>query len=111
MSSYNGQFKNRDTHYETDYNQMGTLGIRDIDDYYWLASRGVSLSLSSSDFLVRLVSASGNVGDNSLCGVYSSGTTISSSRTYGLRPVFLLRSNIKVTGGTGEEGSPYTLGT
>ena len=111
MSSYNGKFKNQDTHYETDYNQMGTLGIRDIDEYYWLASRYVSSGSSSSTFVVRYVSASGSLNYSGLCAVDSSGNTYSYSRTYGLRLVFHLKSGIKVTGGTGEEGSPYILGT
>lgn len=38
---YNGQLRDTDTNYETDFNQMGTLGIRDIDEDYWLASRNV----------------------------------------------------------------------
>ena len=31
--------------------------------------------------------------------------------SYGLRPVFKLKSGIKVTDGSGTESSPYTLGT
>ena len=111
MSSYNGKFKNQDTHYETDYNQMGTLGIRDIDEYYWLASRFVSSLSSGSYFYVRSVNASGNLNNDYLCSVNSFGRTRSFSNAYGLRPVFHLKSGIKVTGGTGEEGSPYILGT
>ena len=30
--------------------------------------------------------------------------------TKGLRPVFILNSNVKVTGGSGNSSSPYTLG-
>ena len=30
--------------------------------------------------------------------------------TCGLRPVFTLKSNVKVTGGSGTSASPYTLG-
>ena len=111
MSSYNGKFKNKDTHYGTDYNQMGTLGIRAIDEQYWLASRAVYSSSSRSIFDVRRVSASGSLDSNDLCRVSSSGNTYSYSPAYGLRPVFHLKSGIKVTGGTGEEGSPYILGT
>ena len=33
------------------------------------------------------------------------------SKTYGLRPVFKLKTNVKVTGGKGTSSSPYTLGT
>ena len=111
MSSYNGKFKNQDTHYETDYNQMGTLGIRDIDEYYWLASRLVTSYSSGSYFYVRSVTTSGNLNNDYLCSVNSFGRTRSFSNANGLRPVFHLKSGIKVTGGTGEEGSPYILGT
>ena len=109
MSSYNGKFKNQDTHYETDYNQMGTLGIRDIDEYYWLASRGVSSTSSRSLFNVRYVNAGGDLYGYNLCYVYSSGNTNSYSNTYGLRPVFHLRDTVIVTGGSGTEEDPYIL--
>ena len=39
MSSYNGTFKNMDTNYEKDWNQMNALNIYNIDKDYWLASR------------------------------------------------------------------------
>ena len=110
-SSYSGQLRDEDTNYETDYNQMGTLGIRAIDDYYWLASRLVNSDSSVSYFYVRIVNPSGNLSGYNLCSVYSGGYANSFSSTRGLRPVFHLKSNIKVTGGTGEEGNPYTLGT
>ena len=57
MSSYNGKFKNADTNYETDDEQMGTLGIQDIDEEYWLASRYVSSYSSVSYFSVHVVLA------------------------------------------------------
>ena len=72
MSSYNGQFKNGDTNYETDYNQMGTLGIRDIDKYYWLASRNVYSIMGYSYFHVRHVYTSNYLlGNSGLCYVDS----------------------------------------
>ena len=45
-----------------------------------------------------------------LCFVHSSGGTSADSYSYGLRPCFTLKSGIKVTGGDGTSGSPYTLG-
>lgn len=39
MSKYNGYFKGEDNNYITDWNQMEKLGIRDINKFYWLASR------------------------------------------------------------------------
>ena len=61
MSPYNGQFKAPDTKYLTDYNQMGTLGIRNISDSYWVASRGVDSDSGFANFYVRAVGTSGNL--------------------------------------------------
>ena len=110
MSAYNGQLKDTDTNYETDYNQMELLEINDIADEYWLASRGVYSSSSSSGFSVRCVNASGYVDLSILCDVISGGRANANDYSNGLRPVFTLKSGIKVTGGNGESGTPYTLG-
>ena len=110
MSSYNGKLKDTDSNYETDYNQMGTLGIRNIGERYRLASRYVSTNASSSDFRLRYVNADGDLSNNlTLCRVGKSYTE-SYSNNYGLRPVFHLRDTVQVTGGTGTEDDPYTLG-
>ena len=106
MLSYNGEFKNTDKNFETDYNQMGILGILDIDQYYWYASRYVTSHSGASTFSVRHVYSN----DDWLCCMFSDGTLYSRSIAHGLRPVFHLKSNVKITGGTGEEGAPYTLG-
>ena len=89
---------------------MMTLEINDIDDYYWLASRYVFSNSNGSDFGVRYVATSGGVGSNGLCDVYSDGRAIANDVSTGLRPVFTLKSGIKVTSGNGESGTPYTLG-
>ena len=109
-SSYSGQLKDTDTNYETDYNQMESLEINDIDDRYWLASRRVDSNSNSSYFCVRYVGTTGSVSYDYLCYVHSSGGTIANYYSNGLRPVFTLKSGIKVTGGNGESGTPYTLG-
>ena len=110
MSAYNGQLKDADTNYETDYNQMEALEINNIADAYWLASRYVDSYSGYSTFLVRYVYASGRVDLSRLCGVNSRGNSNASYASNGLRPVFTLKSGIKVTGGNGESGTPYTLG-
>ena len=84
-------------------------GINNIGKTYWLASRYVSASSSFSDFSVRLVDASGYLYNNFLCNVYSDGSPFGHSFGNGLRLVFRLKSGIKVTGGDGSEGNPYTL--
>ena len=89
---------------------MELLKINDIADEYWLASRDVISNPGSSYFLVRCVGTSGGVSGSCLCIVYSYGDAGAASNSYGLRPVFTLKSGIKVTGGNGESGTPYTLG-
>ena len=109
-SSYSGRLKDTDTNYETDYNQMELLKINDIADEYWLASRYVGSNPSDSGFRVRYVSSSGGVLSSRLCRVASGGRADAYRSSHGLRPVFTLKSGIKVTGGNGESGTPYTLG-
>ncbi len=111
MEDYNGQFKNEDTNYEIDWNKMNSLTIHDIDKDYWLASRIVYSQSNYSGFDVRYVDTDGKMFGNGLCRVGRRGDADSYNPANGLRPIFLLRSNIKVTGGTGEERDPYTLGT
>ena len=110
-SSYSGKLRDIDTNYETDLDQMKALNINDIDEEYWLASRKVISNSSVSNFNVRSLRASGSLGSSGLCSVFDFGVGYSGSYAYGLRPIFHLRSNIKVTGGTGEKGDPYTLVT
>ncbi len=112
-SSYSGKLRDGDTNYETDYNQMGTLGIRASDDYYFMASRiavsGIGTT-STCNFNIRRVNTDGNLDYGLLCYVNSADRVSSNSHNYGLRPIFTLKSEIKVTGGSGTESSPYTLG-
>ena len=42
--------------------------------------------------------------------VLKSGSYYSAAGTRGFRPVFTLKSGLKITGGEGTETSPYTLG-
>ena len=107
MSSYTS-FKDADTNYETDYNQMGTLNIRRANSDYWLASRSVDSGTLSSYFNVRYVNTNGIVQGLDFCYVGSSGNIRANERSTGFRPVFTLKSGIKVTEGDGE-ATPYTL--
>ena len=110
-SSYSGRLRDEDNNYKTDYDKMEELGIRASNNSYWLASRHVSSSSSNSGFGVRNVLSDGILDSNDyLCNVSSNGSTSSISYASGLRPCFTLKSGIKVTGGSGTESSPYTLG-
>ena len=111
MSSYSGKLRNTDNNYSTDYNQMGTLGIRD-NATYWLASRFVE-QFQSSDTIFTIRWVGGETSNNlgAICHIWTGPNIASRDQTRGLRPVFTLKSGIKVTGGNGTESSPYTLGT
>ena len=110
MSRYNGTFKDSDDNYTTDLNQMQNLGIATVNNNYWLASRFASSGSSSTNFGVRMVQ-SGGWNYFSPCGVYVDNGIASYNYTLGIRPVFTLKTNIKITGGLGTSDSPYTLGT
>ena len=101
-------FKDGDTNYEVDYEQMHKFNIDKIDKSYWMASRYVNSSFYSSQFNI-LVCPSGDVLDDSdLCYLLSSGTIHAYNYSYGFRPVFTLKSGIKITEGDGVN-VPYTL--
>lgn len=110
-SKYSGKLRDRDINYETDFNQMGKLGIRDIDIEYWLASRDIDKG-SYFGFYVRYINSSiGYDARESVCDIRANDTVASyGGNNIGLRPVFILKSEVKITGGNGTKESPYTLG-
>ena len=111
MKNYNGKFKNADNKHQIDWNQMRTLGIYGIGDTYWVASRTIDASSYGCYFGIIYASGSGSISNASdLCTVKAGGIS-SISATYGIRPIFILKTGIKVTGGSGTSDDPYTLGT
>ena len=52
-NGWNGVFKNTDTNYETDCNQMETLNIDETGYNYWLASRSIYSSYGTTDASMR----------------------------------------------------------
>ena len=111
MANYNGKFKNADTNYTLDSNQMNKLGIRDINENYLLASRYIKGTSTYTNFGVRSITSSNVVDDwPLLTQVRDNGNKSEFSNNMGLRPVFTLRSTTAITGGNGTSSSPYTLG-
>ena len=108
MKDYNNTLRDADTNYEADWNQMNSLVIHNIGKYYWLASRNVYANGSSSGFVVRRV-LTNMLHYSNLYSVYSNGQTFPYDQNNGLRPVFRLKSGIKVTSGDGTPENPYTL--
>ena len=97
FSSYNGQFKNGDELYSTDYNAMKnmTTPIHNLGKEYWLASRGVFADSRDSGFNVRHVDSDGSAYSYILCYVADC-ISDGSSRAIAFRPCFHLKSNIPV---------------
>ena len=110
MSRYDGKFKNEDENYSADWLQMNALDIHDIDYDYWLASRTLYSDSEDSSFGGRFVYADGSRSNENICYINSFGDEYSFGPTFGLRPVFHLKSGLKVTGGNGSSNNPYTLG-
>ena len=114
FSSYNGQFKSPTDNYLADYNQMSQLNIIRSDYYYYFASlrtgEGPNTGYDQIWFGTMYYSLEDDIVDFvGIAGVYEN-TTAYAMPDFGVRPVFTLNTNLKVTGGSGTEGDPYTLG-
>ena len=110
--NYSGKLRDGDTNYETDKYQMETLGIMNIEDYYWVASRSVDSYDDSLWFYIRAEYPNYGLLACHFGTVKSDGSTSYYASSYGLRPVFNLKPEIKITGGDGSSPSTaYTLGT
>ena len=107
------QIRDQDDNYKNDVNKMELLGIKDIETDYWLASRWVDYNSvgawASLTFGLRFIETNGQLNE-AIAGDCGLGDTSPASEYHGLRPVFTLKSNLKVTGGDGSEENPYTLG-
>ena len=101
--------KDTDTNYETDKAQLESLNISTTGKYYCLASRYVFSDPSACVFCVNYVFSDGEWDSECLCRVQSDGSTYGYSETYGLRPCFSLKSDIKITGGNGTSDEPYIM--
>ncbi len=106
---WNNKFKNSDTNYTEDVQQLNDLGLNVSSGYVWLASRYVYFDSSGTGFGVRNVDSSGDANGRSLCGVNSGATTYSDAPSYGFRPIFFLPSNVVISGGDGSSGNPYVI--
>lgn len=100
--------KKTDTNHEIDYEKMKQLNINDINVEYWLASREVSEDYTNY-FGIRTIYEDGDLSIGNICLVNDNSRTDEFIRSKAFRPVFLLKSNIKITGGSGTEVEPYTL--
>lgn len=107
-----------DENYILDYNKMKELGIDNIKKNYWLASR-YSLVGTWEYASVRFINSEGSLrGDKNAphaerifyweTGSWHSAVDKDTGLTCGLRPVFILKSDVKVRG-SGTSEMPYYL--
>ena len=108
FNSYNGQFKEGDENYLIDLNKMEDLEIEVIDGGYWLASRNLVENSEDTSFGIRPMYEW--IDGQSICTIGNGSQVSYRGVTAGIRPVFILKPEVKVTGGTGIETDPYTLG-
>ncbi|MBQ7668496.1 MAG: prepilin-type N-terminal cleavage/methylation domain-containing protein [Clostridia bacterium] len=100
-----------DTYCSSDTNIIhGNDNLKHSSGLVWLASRDLTTDSGTSIFNVRNLETSGSVTSYYLVYAFSNGSISTRSFSRGVRPVITLKSNIKITGGTGESDNPYTIG-
>ena len=118
LSTIKGADTNYDLNNSGDWTKMGSLGtdnanIKNISENYWLASDEFGSDSNDNYFwVVRFVNDNGELYYSVCC--MSSDDTLSYSNSFGLRPCFSLKSDIKVITEGGKDGTTeakaYTLG-
>ena len=107
--NWNNKFKNTDTNYLEDVQQLNDLGLNVSSGDVWLASRDVNSYPTYAGFIVRRVSSAGGTSRSSLSSVNTEGVSTSSAPTFGFRPIFLLPSNVVISSGDGSSENPYVI--
>ena len=112
--------RNNENEVRKDYDQLSYLNMvkfkdKTYGDRVWLATRRTyQYNDGTIIFVVRRVDYNGFLEEEIwLCNRQSSGNIGYNSGfngTSGFRPVIRLKDSIKITGGAGTEGSPYTIG-
>lgn len=108
LTTYNGKLKKYDTNYEEDVNQIKKLGLNAISGDTWLASRRVDSNSSQTEFCVRVLDTSNNELRCMLIKL-GAGHSEYGSGEFGVRPVFLLLSDVVISRGDGSKDNPYVI--
>lgn len=92
-----------------DWDQLNEIDARRITDtskssYYWLCSGKGAITSGGGNLTIRNASSDGNLGQNNLC---QAGTNVQTGYSYsnGFRPVFRLKSNVKIDNSNGKDGT------
>ena len=109
MESHYNTLKNGDEKYKTDWEQISkTTELQKTSDKYWMASRFVRSDSSTTNFIMYFMFPEGELSSTNLCIIYSGGGTNGYGDTYGFRPIFTLKSGIKISNNN-ETNEPFTL--
>ena len=109
MESHYNTLKNGDEKYNTDWEQISkTTELQKTSDKYWMASRFVRSDSSTTNFIMYFMFPEGELSSTNLCIIYSGGGTNGYGDTYGFRPIFTLKSGIKISNNN-ETNEPFTL--
>ena len=108
-STKNSGYKDYDTNYEIDRDQIYIMDKGETETNYWFASRNTASAETFCFFNLRCGFAKGGSGAEKISQINSNGTIKANEKTSGLRPCFALKTDISITGGEGTSERPYTL--
>ena len=100
---------NTDMNYIVDEKQMQEFNLWKTEEVYWIASHYVTLISPYYFHCIRWVNTTGELEYSGLCNIGTSGYIYGMIFSYGLRPCFSLKTDIKITGGDGSQETPYTM--
>ena len=105
-----GILKNYDSNYLEDCVQIKKLKIN-ATNITWLASRSANYNNANTIFNIRFIDNFSYTSRDAfgLCYVYPDDDVSQNKNTYGLRPVFLLPSDILISSGEGSLDNPYVI--
>ena len=108
----NTDLKDEDDNYTIDYENLTNLNILNTTEPYWMASRYneqgyVYMTDEGVHFKLRVVGAESEA-------IYGydphHGWDFISVNSFGLRPAFLIKGDLQITTGNGQQATPYELG-
>ena len=106
------ELKDEDNNYTIDYENLSNLNMLNTAEAYWMASRyneqgQVYFSSDGIHFKLRIVEAeSEEIYGYNNNGLYDA----ISVNSFGFRPAFLLKGNLQIISGDGQQETPYELG-
>ena len=106
MNNYENLFKQGDKNYTIDNEKMKELNLFEDSkiEKSWAASRQHGVTSSGAIFTVRTT-----FGGVTFVNIDSSGKATAFQHKMGFTPIFTLKDEAKIVGGTGTSDSPYEL--